>query len=423
MIFLSNGSGEDAIASTVMEHLRHQSPSQTLIAFPMIGAGAAYHTMVQQENSPVSMVGIQPSLPSGGLTNENWRLWLSDLRNGFLVQKLQQFRSLRDLGASFPNKTLVCVGDLMPVIFARLAGFEQTVFVGTAKSSYHHPYSALEAWVLRRCCRQVFTRDELTAQDLSQRGVKAAWLGNPMMDDLTEAYSQMRQDSTRADEPNVGPALIAIFPGSRAATYEELPRLLAWFVEIARQVPAKARVAVAESIDLTRLLSSCSDWHLDSKLNHLELVHQPSQASASLFRSDMGGCLRGCRIAIGVAGTAHEQAAGLGVPVIAPHPTADPKALGWYRGRQQGLLGDALLVVRPTQIVESSLRLLSDRVDWKRRSQIGQARMGPPGGAAGIAKWLADFSDQQASVCNRGSATNLRSDIRGHSSPAEQHPP
>jgi uncharacterized protein (TIGR03492 family) len=372
MIFLSNGSGEDAIATSIIQHL----PPQRITAFPMVGAGAAYEKL-----AGIEILGSQPNLPSGGLTNEDWRLWISDLRNGFVIQKYSQLLKLRALRKADPARVLVCVGDLMPVIFARLAGFTGTVFVGTAKSNYHHAYSGLEAWVLKNCCRQVFTRDQPTAKDLATRGVGAQWLGNPMMDDLAEAYQAL---SIR------GPAsAIAIFPGSRAATYEELPRLLGWFNQISSQVGTVAHVAVAESIDLERLLNRCSDWQVQETDKRWLLVNRQSGATALLFLSDMSGCLRHCRIALGVAGTAHEQAAGLGIPVIAPHPTADPQKLGWYRGRQKGLLGDALWVVRPDQVVESALYLLNDSAEWQRRSTIGFERMGPPGGAAGIASWLA----------------------------------
>jgi uncharacterized protein (TIGR03492 family) len=100
----------------------------------------------------------------------------------------------------------------------------------------------------------------------------------------------------------------------------------------------------------------------------------------------LGDLLQASSVALGLAGTAHEQAVGAGVPVVAPHQGP----LGWYRGRQKGLLGDALWVVpeRSSEVVAALLRLLSDPLEHARRANIGRERMGQPGGAARISGWL-----------------------------------
>jgi len=58
----------------------------------------------------------------------------------------------------------------------------------------------------------------------------------------------------------------------------------------------------------------------------------------------IGGILDGATLAIGQAGTANEAAAASGVPVVALELAGDRRS-GWYRMRQERLLGDALAIV------------------------------------------------------------------------------
>ncbi|MCW5868212.1 MAG: sugar synthetase, partial [Candidatus Eremiobacteraeota bacterium] len=73
------------------------------------------------------------------------------------------------------------------------------------------------------------------------------------------------------------------------------------------------------------------------------------------------------------------------------HPDSQGK-LGWYRGRQKGLLGEALLVVPEDEEVAARTlaRLALDADERARRAAIGRERMGEPGGAARMAAWLAN---------------------------------
>jgi len=108
-----------------------------------------------------------------------------------------------------------------------------------------------------------------------------------------------------------------------------------------------------------------------------------------LIQDALGDLLSHSQLALGQAGTAHEQAVGAGVPVVALHP--DPKGpLGWYRGRQKGLLGDALIVCPEDEEIatQALVRLFEDHEERQRLAQIGRQRMGQPGGSRAIAQWL-----------------------------------
>lgn len=368
ILFLSNGAGEDAIASRIVSHLARLRPDLELAAFPLVGAGDAYPAGLKR-------YGVVATSPSGGLSNESLRMLAGDVRSGLLTRLGIQLLQLRGLRKRVER--LVAVGDVLTVILGGLCGHRnRLVFVGTAKSSYHHPYSRLEQWALRRWSKQAFVRDEKTAADLRRGGVTAEWVGNPMMDGL---------------EPlglDLGDPKIALFPGSRKATYTELPRLLSVYAQVAAKTGASALVAVADSVDIPLLASP--GWALRSGGPGPGLVgwlEHDGLPPVGLVKGALGDVLARCQIGFGQAGTAHEQAAGMGLPVVSMHPPGKP--LGWYRGRQAGLLGDALWVVSPDEASGALERLLDDPIERVRRGAIGLERLGPSGGALRIAEWLA----------------------------------
>jgi len=101
----------------------------------------------------------------------------------------------------------------------------------------------------------------------------------------------------------------------------------------------------------------------------------------------IGGILAGATIAIGQAGTANEAAAANGVPVVALELAGDRRR-GWYRMRQERLLGEAMLVIPgdPEPAADAIASLLRDPQRRARMGAVGRERMGPPGGAAAIAR-------------------------------------
>ena len=371
ILFLSNGAGEDAIAARIATHLHRLRPDLELAAFPLEGEGKSYPLWMERH-------GVVATSPSGGLSNESWRTLLHDIRSGLFSRLWTQWASLRRLRAR--TRRLVAVGDLLTVLLGGLCGYRPVVFVGTAKSSYHHPYSRPEVWALRRWSGQVFPRDPLTAEHLAAAGVPASFEGNAMMDGLEPTGVGL----TRVPLPRG----VAIFPGSRQATYRELPRLLEVYWGV-RHLGVAGVVALADSIEIPRLAQECPAWVLRELPGPglLAQLERPGCQPVRLVRGALGDVLHACQVGLGQAGTAHEQAAGMGLPVVSLHPAGEP--LGWYRGRQKGLLGEALWVVPPDQAVAALETLFSDSRERERRGAIGRERMGPSGGALRMAEWLA----------------------------------
>lgn len=369
VLLVSNGAGEDAIATRIaacLEGARAQ-------ALPLVGAGEAYQGKVE-------VVGPRRRFASGGLVLESWRNLARDLGQGLILHHLRQLRFLRALRGRYA--VTVAVGDLFPVVMAGLAGLRPLLFVGTAKSVWHHAYSPLEVLVLRLFTCQTLTRDEPTAADLRARGLSAHCVGNAMMDELEPRGLEL--------ELSEGWQGLALFPGSRRGAYTEMPRLL----EVYRRVfnaglKVRALVALADSIEPERLAASCPGWSYEALapsglVGHLRFEGLPP---VGLVRRGLGDVLAASSVALGQAGTANEQAAGMGLPVVAYAPEGATR-LGWYRGRQKGLLGDAVAVVEddPDRVALEVIRLFEDDSERSRRAAIGRQRMGPPGASERIAR-------------------------------------
>ncbi len=369
VLFISNGAGEDSIACEVISRLKGDIE---VSALPLVGCGSSYRGIASVE-------GPVKNMPSGGLIPEGLSGLASDIKGGLVKLTFQQLAWMRGQRKNFAAS--VAVGDLFAAIMAGLSGIRPLLFIGTAKSDYHHAYSGLEAFVMRLFSMRVVARDEPTAAHLRSQGVQAVWVGNAMMDSLVPAGTDLGLG---------GKKCLAMFPGSREGTYSALPKMLSAYEILAGKMEApEAFVVMAPSIDLERLGNSCPGYELRLTGHESGVVGKLTgeKVSVRLTKGIMADVLSQSILSFGVAGTAHEQSAGMGVPVVSFGP-APGKKLGWYRGRQKGLLGDALEVAgfTPESAAMAMKRLLEDDADRARRGKIGMERMGPRGGAQGMAE-------------------------------------
>lgn len=365
VLLVSNGAGEDAIATRVAGHFERLEAD----ALPLVGLGQAYRERC-------TVVGPVRQFASEGLVRESAGNLFGDLGQGLLAHHFRQWRFLRSLRGRY--SAVVAVGDLFPVIMAGLAGLRPLIFVGTAKSVWHHAYSRLELWLLGWFTRACLTRDEPTAEQLRAAGLTAEWVGNAMMDELS---------ATDLELPLVGLPGLAIFPGSREATYQDFPRLMQCYQDLVGSgCQVQALVGLASTIDPERLAATCPDWTYRPEGSRLVgRLERQGFAPVLFCRGALGDLLASCQVALGQAGTANEQAAGAGLPVVAWAEGGEAR-LGWYRSRQKGLLGDALKVVEPEAVVDELRTLFLDADERQRRGRIGRQRMGPPGGAQRMAQ-------------------------------------
>ncbi|MFO7545376.1 MAG: lipid-A-disaccharide synthase-related protein [Trueperaceae bacterium] len=387
LLIVSNGHGEDTIGARLAVRLRTLVPELELSAFPLVGTGERY----QAEG--VHVEGPRRRLPAEGLTMHHPQLLWRDLRAGVVGLTVRQMVWLR---RARPDAVLV-VGDAFAQALASLVPAPRRVLQPLV--SVHHGVGAPrpplartfmerilapERLLMQRADR-VYTRDAPTAAHLSELGVAhATYLGNPMMDDLA---------AEPLDLPGDGP-VVALLPGSRDYARHSVRTML---VALARLGRVRGLVAWALS-DLPELPQG---WRADDTTQppSASAVWRAGETSVTWLCGRFAEVLASADAAIGTAGTANEQAAGLGIPVVA---FAVPPAYGEaFVANQARLLGGALRVVaaEPERIADALRSALSDGDHRDAARTVGPARMGGPGGgdaiAADVAAWLTQaFADE-----------------------------
>jgi uncharacterized protein (TIGR03492 family) len=243
----------------------------------------------------------------------------------------------------------------------------------------------------------VFVRDSETAERLRAHGVDAEAPGNVIVDLFA------MEDDVRADDAVDGfiPAL-AIFPGSRQTAYLEASALTRVVRELARARPHLGAVlSIAPGLDIAQFMQMFAEdgWNVrqrdDAHIPFTLCIGEREVMRA--WHGRIGALLSRVTLVLGQAGTANEAAAAAGVPIVALELAGDRSA--WYRKRQCGLLGDALLLA-PENAIDAAHRvaeLLDDPHRLGRMSIAGRERMGHPGGAHAIARRLALFLQESNS--------------------------
>ncbi len=196
---------------------------------------------------------------------------------------------------------------------------------------------------------------------------EARSLGNPMMDGLDVAPLPLRH----------GGLGVVLLPGSRGYAGDALRIMLDALTRLAPVVAvlpwpgdAPPDVPPGWRTDEGRLGSPA--WHKGGAVVHVV---------AGRFEEALGWA----GAAIGTSGTAHEQAAGRGVPVIA-FPCG-PSYRPSFLARQRRLLGDAVEVVAADggAVADAVRALIARPAERERRAQAGRDRMGRAGGGRRIA--------------------------------------
>ncbi len=387
ILFISNGHGEDEIATSVVLKLAIKTGKENILAFPLVGEGKAYRDI------GIKIVAPTRNMPSGGLIPGGWikNLWM-DFTSGLGRLIFKQIDSLKKLKDDI--SVVVAVGDTYPVILSGMFTGKTIVYVGTAKSNYFYPYSGMEKMIYKKYCDKVFPRDEITAEALRKSGVKAQWVGNAMMDSLNITGERFGISEDRK--------VITILPGSRSSAYQDLPVILNAMDKVVQKskIQLDFVIPLADSIAIDKLADSAresgfslNDYHEEDGLVG-KLIRQDMRIL--LLRKRFGDAINIAFLVVGQAGTGNEQAVGMGKPVITFDSDGNEK-LGWYRLRQKGLLSDSILIVsrNSKDITKHILKLLDDKETYKIMADIGVERMGPAGGAEKMADYIFSLVDEK----------------------------
>ena len=384
VLLISNGTAEDLIGARLLGHLREGTGEARVL--PLVGPGRAYADL-----PGVVRVGTTLDLPSGGFPFGSLENLRADLRAGLVGASLGQWRAAA--AAARGAGAVVVVGDAYALMVghwaARRTGLS-LVHVQPLLSAHYleglgvcgalRELNALGANLpmpyelqLARQAQAVFVRDAATARYYAARGVRARWAGSFAMDVLPPPERDLAPLSA-------GRPLLALLPGSREDHRESLPLMLR---AAARLPEVTAVVAWPHGWEALNLPAG---WQLDGGDAETAFARGEG-AQVALLRGAFGAVARAADVAVGTAGTANEQLAGLGVPVVA-FPTHGPQFTPGFARRQGRLLGEALSVVPPDpQAVASEVRaLLADGARRARAARAGLTRVGPGGALAVIAR-------------------------------------
>jgi len=397
LLCLSNGHGEDAIAVRVLRALQQLSNPPNLAALPLVGEGVAYY------KAGIKVLGPTQAMPSGGFIYMDQRQMWGDLKAGLLGLTLGQWQTLKAWAQN--GGKVFAVGDIFPLAMAWASGADYA-FLGTAKSEYYlrdethrlpgRPssegwggsiYLPWERWLMgRRRCRYAFVRDQLTADYLKRCGVVADYVGNPMMDGLEVNATTLRR--LTASLPPAEPVItLVLIPGSRAPeAFENWQRILIALESVA-QTFADRQLHLLGAIAPGLNLAVLSDI-----LQERQWQPQPGaypsfsrgRAQLLLTQDAFAECLHLADAALATAGTATEQAVGLGKPIFTL-PGEGPQFTYAFAEAQLRLLGPSIeMISDPTQTGAALAQCLGDSDRLQAIHVNGERRMGPPGAAREI---------------------------------------
>jgi len=423
VLLLSNGHGEDLSGAQLALGLRERGVA--VEALPLVGHGEAYR------RAGVPVVAATRSYSTGGLGYTSLAGRLTELRQGQVLYLLGLLRQLWRRRRQC--QLVVVVGDLVPLAAAWLvAGPRRPAVVYLVAYSSHYEGRLRLPWpcgpLLRsRRIQRIWSRDALTASDLSsQLGRPVHFLGNPFFD--TVATATPAPAATTGPQP---PAL-GLLPGSRLpealGNLERMLQVLARLPQPLQQPGAlRLQAALVGALDAEAVAAMARPhgWRLEPARGELPARLERDGLVLALLWGRFGAVLEGSDLLISMAGTAAEQAVGLGKPVL-QLAGPGPQFTAGFAEAQRRLLGPGVHCAEgPVDAPETleataalAARLLARLRDpeeaaaWRRELRdIGRQRIGDPGGSERLAAAIMEV------IRDHPGSTDERS------LPADQHTP
>lgn len=371
VLVVSNGHGEDAIGAELVRMLPKNRFA--VAAYPIVGPGRAYEGLCPR-------VGPRADIPSAGWRHTKGSV-ARDLGGGMLQSVGPALNFLRAAKAGYDR--VVVIGDGVGPLLAFLSGLKIDIYLDVFKSGYAHTYKGLERFVLRRAARTVFCRDNMLAERLRKAGIDGRSAGNVMLDTVPDAPYDIAARRTR-------PLAVTLLPGSRETTAESLAMQVAALHLLPADLRPDIFVAVAGGIAPGDLATAT------------DLVHTPPDSGEKTDLGRLSGqgldlhLARGAALktliaeadlVLAQAGTATQQALGLGKPAIT-FDRADNRRK--RMANEQALMGQARILTAqsPEALADATAGLLRDKGERQRLGAIGQHRLGGPGTLAAVLQVL-----------------------------------
>ena len=306
ILILSNGHGEDLSGSLIAKQFLKSG--YYVHALPIVGMGKHY------EKEKIKIIGKTKEFRTGGIGYNSFKGRVVEIFGGeifYLFRRLYLTYKLRKNYDYF-----FVVGDIVPVFFAWVC--KKDFFTYLVAYSSHYEGKLKLPWpskffLLSQKAKKIYTRDSLTANDLTlQLNKKVSFLGNPFMDKFFPKKELEKAEFS-----------IGLFPGSR------FPENLDNFVLILEVLESLSDLRYFQKIKfnfaIVNALSSLKIKEIFQKRGWLKLENikdnnllkfQYKFLEVNIYWNNFDKILLKSSCCISMAGTAAEQAIGLGKPVI-----------------------------------------------------------------------------------------------------------
>ncbi len=398
LLCLSNGHGEDLNTGLILDALQAQCPEVEVLAMPIAGAGSAYRSR------QIPIVGPTQTMPSGGIFYMNPLFFMRDIFSGLILLTWRQLQATLKVAPSCD--LVLATGDIVVLGLAWLTGRRFCGFIVSTSRYYEGSLKIPTlAWACLRSrrCQAVYTRDAFTAAELQEKGVhQAKFLGYPIMDGIQVEGPLKQFSPNHSDQP-----MIALFPGSRvpeaAANLQEFLTLAAG---VGQAMPSQFYVACVSSLtpEMIRTVGDAEGWSCgDDREKFSGLTLSKGGVTIHCYYQAFAEILHHCDLVWGMAGTAVEQAVGLGKPVL-QIPGLGPQFTYRFAEAQNRLLGLSVQTLPPNLSLEEKIQQATAWVQdtWQNSDYLatcaanGQERVGARGGSLGIAMDLIKILKSQA---------------------------
>ncbi len=389
ILILSNGHGEDLSGALVGKAL--QKLGQEVEALPLVGYGYSYLS------AGIKTHGKTKQFSTGGLGYTTFSGRLTEFLQGQLLYLFGRFFHLFSIARNYD--LLIVIGDVVPVLAAWLTRLPVVTYL-VAYSSHYEGKLRLP-WPCANCLSsqrflKIFTRDQLTADDLRMQLLSDVdFLGNPFMDPVLAPQPALPKCHLR----------LGLLPGSRRPELDENLLLILRVIECLplakmERIDISFDIALVPALDdlALRKLVAFQGWDVrdsDERGSCVQLVRNHSRVN--VHRDSFVQVLQSSDVLLSMAGTATEQAAGLGKPVL-QLPGYGPQFTASFAEAQRRLLGPTIfcangkvgeeIILRNTgNLIFDLLERTQNDISLKNKChQEALRRLGNKGGAKRIAQ-------------------------------------
>lgn len=397
ILLVSNGHGEDLSGALIGKELRRRGLE--VEALPLVGHGRAY----LQAGLP--LLGRTREYSTGGLGYTSGSARLKEVLEGQAVYLVRRLLLLFRIAHRYA--LIVVVGDVIPVVAAWLT--RRSVVTYLVAYSSHYEGRLRLPWPCGACLRsrrfrRVFSRDALTARDLShQLGRPVEFLGNPFFDGALAPSEPLDSPPSASGPGGEAPRQrLGLLPGSRLPeALHNLELMLRSLEQLEARWQSPSRLGIHAALvgklsgEALAPLAQRLGWRLELGEEDRGWLRRGPLA-VGLEWGRFAAVVQQCDLLLAAAGTAAEQAVGLGKPVL-QLAGAGPQFTENFAEAQRRLLGPSLSCASGSPGSEQQLRgtaqLVTELLERLEHDPgyhaslvtNGRERIGSPGGTARMA--------------------------------------